>query len=622
MKSSEDDFELMYDSDSVKSTESIHEARKKIENPRKIISLLNNLSALDLNDPAVKAEFLKNVIDFEEKYGKLDDEGSPLTKRSKESNLNTDRNPPSDKNAENNEIQANNQNLALNTNTLEEKAKQIEKEINENTGKLDIGLAEKLEELKKNYDELIKSDRIALETLSKEQNADALNLNQPLFITANENQDKDLMFLTSPSLNKITEKDSGSKQQTLRTEENTSKKENEPTSKSEKELNLKKTEKNNDGIKEFTQENSKKEIKLDEQPSNRYKENSLIKEKDLEKKATKNQSVHSKASNNSQTSKQKRGPQASKQDRKEKPSSIHFSSNKEKSKTINNKGEKINNILNNNEIIENSQKNSTIHETNKSPSKYKNKEEIQRQTNKKDSDSSDVEDSLEAGDLDELLSPKNKQTSEKKGKKPLLKGLSLSKNKKLHRKMPTLDLASVSNKENTSQFKSSQSQNQILSEHENMSEFNDSSQILGNEEDQSLEEYEDLSANNLENNLENLINSEENRISFPTSQQNREFVSSSRKEFQFSERSEYEMINNEILDEDLEILIKTSENNNKINSEFGESDEGNKKLREAREKVIKKLEKQFGKAHAKKKLQIIEKQILRESKKPKVDFLK
>lgn len=621
MKSNEDDFDLLYDSDSVKSTESIHEARKKIENPRKIISLLNNLSTLDLNDPVVKAEFLKNVIDFEEKYGKLDDEGSPLTKRSKESNLNTDRNPASEK-AENNEPQAKNQDLALNTNTLEEKAKQIEKEINENQGKLEINLAEKLEDLKKNYEELIKSDRIALETLSKEQNADALNLNQPLFITTNENQDRDLLFLTSPSsLNKITEKDSGSKQQTLITEENNPKKENDPTAKSENEINIKKTDKNSEGINEISQENSKKENKLDELKANKNNENSLTKENDLERKITKNQSLHSKASNTSKNSKQKRVPQVSKHEKKEKPSSIHQSSKKEINSFSEKKMEKNNNsIPNNNENMQNSQKNSPINDK-KSPSKYKNKEESNHEKNKKDSDSS-ADDSFEAGDLDELLSPKTRITSEKKGKQPLLKGLSSSNKKKLHKKMPTLDLASVSNKENISQFKySSQSQNQIdLSEHENISELNSSSQLVENE-GQSMEENNEFSADNLGNNLENLISSEENRISFPTSQQNREFISSSRKEYQFSERSEYEMINNEILDEDLEILIKTSENNNKMNYELGENDEEiNKKLNEERDKVIKKLEKQFGKEHARKKIKQIEKQILRQSQKQKVYF--
>ena len=104
ISSNEDDFDLKYDSDSIKSTESIHEARRKIENPRKIISLLNSLNQINLNDPIEKAEFLKNMIDFEEKYGKLDEEEiieeGHTSKRSKDSNLNTDRQKNQDKKSE------------------------------------------------------------------------------------------------------------------------------------------------------------------------------------------------------------------------------------------------------------------------------------------------------------------------------------------------------------------------------------------------------------------------------------------------------------------------------------------------------------------------------------------
>lgn len=67
----DDNFELNYDSDEVKSTESITEIRKKIENPRRIISLLNALNTVNLENPFEKEEFLKNLIDFEEKYGKI-----------------------------------------------------------------------------------------------------------------------------------------------------------------------------------------------------------------------------------------------------------------------------------------------------------------------------------------------------------------------------------------------------------------------------------------------------------------------------------------------------------------------------------------------------------------------
>lgn len=54
---------------SIKTTESINEARKHIENPQKIFTLLTNLRDVNLSNPHEHQEFLKILVDFEKKYG-------------------------------------------------------------------------------------------------------------------------------------------------------------------------------------------------------------------------------------------------------------------------------------------------------------------------------------------------------------------------------------------------------------------------------------------------------------------------------------------------------------------------------------------------------------------------
>lgn len=185
----DEDIDFNYDSDSVKSTESIHEARRKIENHQKIITLLNNLSALDLSDPIVKAEYLKNVIDFEEKYGKLEEEEErPQTKISNESNK--------DKSPKNMELKEELKNFNLkyeksNTLYLETQTKKLEEDINEGSNNLNLDFLNKLDDLKKDYDSLIKTDKISLEALIQEPEM------TQIFLKENQNTLIDNLFLTN-----------------------------------------------------------------------------------------------------------------------------------------------------------------------------------------------------------------------------------------------------------------------------------------------------------------------------------------------------------------------------------------------------------------------------------------
>jgi len=98
-------------------------------------------------------------------------------------------------------------------------------------------------------------------------------------------------------------------------------------------------------------------------------------------------------------------------------------------------------------------------------------------------------------------------------------------------------------------------------------------------------------------------------------------IYSSRNEFDSSKNLEddYEMIEEDILDEDLEVLIKTSEKNEVLN-EF-KTEEAKEEMKNVRQKLIKKLEKKFGKKNLQKKLKKIEKNIEQASKIEKVKIV-
>ena len=75
---------------------------------------------------------------------------------------------------------------------------------------------------------------------------------------------------------------------------------------------------------------------------------------------------------------------------------------------------------------------------------------------------------------------------------------------------------------------------------------------------------------------------------------------------------EYEMIEDDIMDEDLEVLIKTSEKNEVLN-EF-KTEGAKEEMSNVRKKLIHKLEKKYGKKNFQKKLKEIEKNIEKASK--------
>jgi len=63
----------------VESSESTKEIRQRIEDSKKLFELASNLQEVTI-DPTKRREFLKLMIDFEEKYAEIDDEDTPLRK--------------------------------------------------------------------------------------------------------------------------------------------------------------------------------------------------------------------------------------------------------------------------------------------------------------------------------------------------------------------------------------------------------------------------------------------------------------------------------------------------------------------------------------------------------------
>lgn len=567
----------------MKSTESIHEARRKIENHQKIITLLNNLSALDLSDPIVKAEYLKNVIDFEEKYGKLEEEEEgPQTKRSKESNK--------DKSPKNMEIKEelkdfNLKNEKSNIEYLETQTKKLEEEINEGSNNLNLDFLNKLDDLKKNYDSLIKTDKISLETLVQEP-----EMTQS-FLKENQNILIDNLFLTNlPNSDQINpnekEKDdikidnnkeillkSETKHQEnlIKTEQSQEKKNSEPFQSSHKPKNdffKKDPSKKQQASKTETKKTiiSQKE---DDKTNSKNLEIDNKEIKDIEKNHLNRQSFYSK---NSKKSLQKI---------KEKQSSKHDVMDHEKKRIKNREDENSLKPINNDDDD--------------------------------DSENTQDENNEDFANLDILPQKPLKQKVTKN--ENLLRGLSK------HHKTPTLDLAQIKQKNSSKKIKFS-SEKEISFDSSKLEQFSQSekeieisnSQISIN--NKSLEENSNESA---KNNIDFEESSEiENRISTNKNFPYNELVTTSRKDLKYSEeREEYELIH-DLSDEDLEIILKTSNNDEVLNRY--KTPEIEREMQKTREKLIKKLEKKIGKEKAMEKIKQIERRIVKASKKVKNDL--
>ena len=594
---SDEDFEINYDSDSIKSTESIHEARKKIENPRKIISLLNNLNAINLNDPVEKAEFLKNLVDFEEKYGKLDEDEEEGHTTKRNSNLNTDRNKKT--NEKQPEISVEKKDFIKEEIQkmlqIDEKSPEKIDSEKEKGEMMNFDILKKLDNLKKNYDELIVTENLALESMVKEQNQGELKLDKHLLLT-NENIEKDLLFLTNPAdLIKTEEKSNESKlKSNLKTEENksivTKQSENTKTETS-KEMNVLQGEDkkiNNIEKQSETQGLSKKIRNISEK-----NEKSTL--KNQEKEVAAKESFHSKNSKNSKNARNSINT-LSKINENENIKKEKQSDFKEKSKIDNKK------LLNNDENIKNMIKNHHILDT---------KKEVETSNNLENNDNKNIKTVKNGEDIKEI------QENHIDKKKNIIKTQKEKISKAdIKRKMPTLDLDGLKSKKlgKLKQVKSfSQKDIASLESGGNQSE----SENYGNLSDLTNSIHLDEG----ESERKRIIISKESELNSENFEKDNKMTlsSSAQSDPNGNLEDNYEIIEDNILDEDLELLIKTSDKNEILN-EF-KTEETKKELSQARKKLIKKLEKKFGKNNVKSKIKQIEKQIEKASRNEKVLFL-
>lgn len=190
-----------------------------------------------------------------------------------------------------------------------------------------------------------------------------------------------------------------------------------------------------------------------------------------------------------------------------------------------------------------------------------------------------------------------------------------------HHKTPTLDLVQNKKRDSSKKIKFS-SEKEISSDSSKLEQFYQSekgieisnSQISIN--NKSLEENSNESAkNNIDFEESSEIENRNTKKNFPYN----ELVTTSRKDLKYSEeREEYELIH-DLSDEDLEIILKTSNNDEELNRY--KTPEVEREMQKTREKLIKKLEKKIGKEKAMEKIKQIEKRIVKASKKVKMIYL-
>lgn len=619
--SEDDDFDLKYDSDSIKSTESIHEARKKIENPRKIISLLNNLNQINLNDPMEKAEFLKNIIDFEEKYGKLDEEEiideGPISKRSKHSDKN--------------------KNLEKNQEIVEEK-KEAQKQppaipevvSNKESEKQEIketmGILEKIDNLKKNYDEFMNSERVALESLVAQE-----EINPELKIN-----EKDLLFLTNPEEMMRTDFSKPTEEVKTQNSVSVNKFQNgtNNTNSSSQEKESKTTEKDLISSKDKTsnaKEKTKEKEKIKEQHTAAKENKDYQKNKEKSPPKLDNQEIEHEKSKENNGNNSKKGGSFHKKDKS--ISRVQEQEEKRAKESFHSKNSKIS--KDSRKIAEEKNGNEEEYDENalqKSPQKNRQKVEklglskhespksgrnseinspklnekttgIKTNRKRKDSEENDSSICSEEELFDENQEAKN--TGKKATNKKETFGL-LSKGVK--KTTPALDLKGLNKKERERNSENSEEGFKI--------EKNEQSNLEGS---QFLEEGLMKSSQDINNNMTDDLQDKkqitsENTEERPFQDKNMGTLSSSRNDFDTSKNmeEEYEMIEDDIMDEDLEVLIKTSEKNEVLN-EF-KTEGAKEEMSKMRKKLIHKLEKKYGKKNFQKKLKEIEKNIENASK--------
>lgn len=589
---SDDEFELNYDSESIKSTESIHEARKKIENPRRIISLLNNLNAINFNDPIEKEEFLKNLINFEEKYGKLDEEEveeGHVTKRSKDSNLNTDRSKKNQniierKSDENEENKANN--LKEKSSALlkmDEKINNSEESKNETKIKLDA--LETFDNLKKSFDEKI-SGRKALESLSKNQNSKDFNFNDPLLI-ANENLEKDLLFLTNAEdiILKYQEKESAKIPMT------------EPIS-----SNILNKNKNESDMEHLKNQSSYKE---------NISKNEIDKDKNMkDSRMSKNRKDNSSSNHNEQEINVKKLP--SKNDITKQENNLRIENKTQLKQEIYKDIDKIlyKNNIDRNDNNDNLAVNNKDKKKNISSRAKKDNDVMDNLSSPLKNQSFSGESFSENDDnlpKDGKLSKKNIKNNKRNKKNQLSKYNSTRKGKRT-----SLDLESMKRKDNEINKSNEFSSENFF----NLIKENESSYSLENED------FDQLSQSSLSiNKGESEVKDKKFTISKEKKQKIITNESDDRKKHHHSISSNnledsYEMID-DLMDEDLDVLIKTSDKNDIMNN--SKNEEMRKEMKKTRKLLIKKLEKKYGKNHVKEKIRQIEKTIEQTSNIEKVN---
>ena len=210
--------------------------------------------------------------------------------------------------------------------------------------------------------------------------------------------------------------------------------------------------------------------------------------------------------------------------------------------------------------------------------------------------------------------PEDKNIGKKIAKKETFGLLS----KGVKKTTPTLDLKSLKKKE--------KERNPENGEEE--LEKNELSNLEGSQflEEGLMKSSQDINNNNISNDLQEKKQiTSENTEERPIHDKNMGTISSSRNDFDTSKNmeEEYEMIEDDIMDEDLEVLIKTSEKNEVLN-EF-KTEGAKEEMSKVRKKLIHKLEKKYGKKNFQKKLKEIEKNIEKASKLEQVfnnyDFL-
>jgi len=599
ISSNEDDFDLKYDSDSIKSTESIHEARRKIENPRKIISLLNSLNQINLNDPIEKAEFLKNMIDFEEKYGKLDEEEiieeGHTSKRSKDSNLNTDRQKNQDKKSELPEEKKNG----------EEIKKAVIPEVSTNKQeeivlKQDLNILEKLDNLKKNYDEFMNIENVALETISLEQNQHELEINRNIL---QENIEKDLLFLTNPAdlLKTDSSKRTGHTNSTPKEEAQTQKtlKSWETQGNKENSIHEKEPKAKNEKIEKIIENSEKQKESV---PSHK-KDKSISRIQEQDSKKTK-ESFHSKASKISKNSKDSK-VNLNKEENKDFPDETDKSEDQSQKNEKTGKSEQKNvrkSLMGTKPAMTKVATKTEIH----SPGQKIKSAGLKK---KEEGKAEELEVKENSTGKEEIFqkTEENEENEEKDEKKEHKKNKSKDITSKSRKKMPTLDLDSIIKKE--------KSEREIKIDGETEENEQNVSKLEGSYDNLSKTSEEEMNKlNDVKEKRQTISEETERKAPMGT-------IYSSRNEFDSSKNLEddYEMIEEDILDEDLEVLIKTSEKNEVLN-EF-KTEEAKEEMKNVRQKLIKKLEKKFGKKNLQKKLKKIEKNIEQASKIEKVKIV-